>query len=172
MTLSEHRWEESVTRHRKEDSRLPHEHDEHDRSKAGDCTDVDDRPQPGECRASLLYCDEHRVRNVEFLVRSKSRHDEGHQDVEHRAYRQRSENSYGHVSLRILGLLRRRRYGVEPYVGEEDNGRAPHDAAPAVVTVPLTGGNERMPVGRVHVHEAKSDHKKYDGDLENYDEVV
>src|ERR1700682_4707186 len=30
MNLSEHRWEESVTRHRKEDSRLPHEHDEHD----------------------------------------------------------------------------------------------------------------------------------------------
>ncbi len=68
--------------------------------------------------------------------------------------------------------MRRRRYGVESYVGEEDNRRASHNAAPAVVTVPLTGGNERMPIGRVHVHEAKSDHEEYDRDLENYDEVV
>src|SRR6202040_1015218 len=124
-----------------------------------------------ERRTGLLDGDEHRMRNIELPIGGESRHHERHQDVEHRTDRQRSENSYGHVSLRILGLLRRRRNGVEPDVGEEDNRRAANDAAPAVTTVPFSRGNERMPIGGVHVHEAESDHEKYDRDLEDYDEV-
>ena len=54
-------------------------------------------------------------------------------DVEQRADRERAQDADGHVALRVLGLLRGGRDRVEADVGEEDDGRAADDAAPAEV---------------------------------------
>ena len=62
------------------------------------------------------------------------------QHVEHRADGERAEDADRHVALGVVRLLRRGRDRVEADIGEEDDGGAAHDAAPAVLPGPRLGG--------------------------------
>ncbi len=86
-----------------------------------------------------------RIGNIELVVGHDAGQHETDRDIEHRAYDKRSENSDRHVALRIFGFLRRRRYGVEADIGEEDHGRAADHAAQAELARPGVGRNECSP---------------------------
>src|SRR5438105_5424366 len=81
MNLAEYRWQQTVTRHRVEDAWLAHKHDKNDRRETRDCSDIDDRTQPGEGRTSLLDGYEYRVWNIEFGVARQPSHHQRHQDI-------------------------------------------------------------------------------------------
>src|ERR1051326_908518 len=174
MDLAEDRRQQSIARHREKDARLAHEHYEDHRGESRDCTDVDEKPKPAQRRTGLLDRHEHRVGNIQLGVVGHARHHQRHQDVQHRADAKRRQDPDRHVALRILRFLSSGRYRVEADVGEEHHTSRPHDARPAVVTE-FPGGvgrNEGMPVRRVHVHEAETNHEEYDRQLHEYDDVV
>ncbi len=100
-----------------------------------------------------------RVAHVDQLVGDDPRQDEGHRDIEDDDDAQAEHEPEGDVLLRVLGLLGRRGDGVEADVGEEDDGRAGHDALPAE-------GHHGLEVGQADVAGAEEDEEEDDGDLD------
>ena len=99
------------------------------------------------------------------MPRNDAAEDNGHSAVEERAGDERGEDADGQIALRMLALLGRGRDGVEPNVGEEDDGAAGKDARPAV-------GHEGMPVVRLDEAGRGEDEDEDGGDLDEDEDVV
>ena len=65
-----------------------------------------------------------------------------HQDVEHGAEQQRTDQADRHVALRVLGLFGRGRNRIEADIGEEDRRRRADRADPGTETAEHAGGEE------------------------------
>ena len=124
--------QQPISGHGEEDSRLAHEHHEHDGGKPENGTKLDEVREPRQ-RRNVLEREGDRVRHVERRVVRDTREHERHQNVENRANRERQKNANGHVLLRIFRLLRSGRDGVEADVREEDDAGGAHDARPSEV---------------------------------------
>ena len=131
--------QEPVARHRHEDARLAEledeEHARHSRQRAR----RDDSLDPGLVRDLHGGGDGRRVVDEAGVARHPGEHRRDG-DVEHRADGERAQDADRHVALRVLALFGGRRDGVEADEGEEDDGRAAHDAGDAV-------RREGVPVG-------------------------
>ncbi len=136
-----------VAAHREEDARLAHEHDE---QHAGDAGDGAGRHQAG---GPVLVDDAQRVadRRIQELDvvlvldhRQDAAQDGRDRQVQHGADDQGSDDADRQVPARVLGLLGRRRDGVEADIGEEDDRGPRRDARESI-------RHERMPVLRLDV---------------------
>src|SRR5215212_1281384 len=87
-----------------------------------------------------------RRRGAQLGVRHEPGKDYGRQEVENRAYRQGSQDAYGHVPLGVAGLLRHGRHDVEAYEGEEDQRCPGEDAGDTVDRVYSEKGREEKAV--------------------------
>src|ERR1700691_1896735 len=96
--------------------------------------------------------------HVELGVAHHAGEYQGDDHVENGADDQAREDSDGHVALRVLGLARRGRDGIETDVGEENDAGGGEYAADAVNTrLPGVRRNERVPVVRLDVADTKED---------------
>ena len=110
------------------------------------------------------------LRSLYGTIPTSTRRD---QHVEHGADRQRAQDADRHVPLRVLGLLRRGRDGVEADVREEDQAGAAQDARDAV-GAPLAGvgrDERRELAGWKCARPTKKISRTID-DLQDHDEVV
>ena len=113
------------------------------------------------------------MRHAEGGVRSQTRHDERHQDVEHGADQQRGNHADRQVTLRILGLLCRGADGIEADVGEEHRRCTTQHARPAeLAPLARVGRDEWFPVRAIHVEEAEADHQQHDAGLDDHHRIV
>ena len=113
------------------------------------------------------------IRYIELAVGDNARGDCRHQNVEQRANKERTDDGDGHVALRIFRLLRRGADGVEADVGEENNTRAGHNAAPAEVTgVAGVRWNERMPVHGRDCMKRPEDEQQHHRHFHQHNEIV
>ena len=99
-----------------------------------------------------------RLRGAELLPRQHAGEHHRHGDVDDRADDEAGDHGDGHVALRVLRFLGRRRHRVEADVGEEDDRRRARDAAEAV-------GREGHPVGRLDVEGADDAEEDQDRDV-------
>ena len=161
----------SVLGHGVEDSRLAQELDEDDRGEPGDGPDLDDWPKPG--KAHGVDGDGDRGGVVELLVGDDTGHHQSDQDVEDCADEEAGENAYGHVFLRVAGLLGGGGNGVETQIGEEDHSGSPENAADSVESKsPGVGGDKGLPEGGLQEEEAGEDEDENNENLEdNHDPV-
>ena len=102
-----------------------------------------------------------RLGRVEVEPWDHTGHDRGDQDVNHGRDDQRPDDAARKVTTRIACLLGRRGDGVEADVGEEDDRRPGPDAVPPV-------GQERLPVGGLHVVEAHDDEERQHDQLDQH----
>ncbi len=73
-------------------------------------------------------CDDRTVQTKDRLGANRANRPCGNKQVENGADRQTADQTDRYVALRILGLLRSRRNGIETDIGEEDRGRRTNNA--------------------------------------------
>ena len=173
MHLGEPVGQQPVLGHGVEDPGLAHEHDQDDGAQARDGAQLDDGPQPEQPRAGGVHAHGHGIRHQELVVLDDAGQDQGHEDVEHRADRQGTQDADGHVLLRVLRLLGRGGDRVEADVGEEDDPGPAQDAAPAVMAeMAVVGRDEGHPILGMDVLDAEGDEEQDHADLGDDDDVV
>ena len=174
MDLGGDRRQQAVLRHRVEDPRLAHQHDQDHRAKAQDRADLDVERQPGHTHRVGRHGDG--VGHVKLPEVDDSGQYDRPKEIEQRANDQRADDADWQVALGVLGLLGGRRHRVEADVGEEDHAGCSEDAAPTVLEVvpgAFRGLDERAsPVLAIDQRQAENDQKNQDRDLDENDDVV
>lgn len=108
-----------------------------------------------------------------FAIVGYACHDMGKHHVEDSADEQREEYAQRHVAFGVPRFLCGGAHCIEAEKGEEYDGGASQYAAPAVLAY-LAGivGKIRRVVGRVDIAPAEEYENKYDGYLEQYNDIV
>src|SRR5262245_10833131 len=114
-----------------------------------------------------------RIRYVQLKVWNDAGRYRRYRDVENCADQQRADDTYRHVALGILCLLRRRADGVEANVGEKHDTSALHHAVPSVMAAHTsTRWDERMPVSGINGVSGAEDKEQDDCHFYKYDNVI
>ena len=169
--LGEHLRQHPVARHDHEDAWLRDDHHQDHGRQADHRADLHDQAQPAQLRDGG-HGGDHGFGGIQHRVRHQAGQYRGHGQVQHGADHQRHQDAERQVALRRLAFLRRRGGRLEADVGEEDHGRAAHDAGPAVFAVALRFRNERVPVFRVHVAVAGDHHDDDQAHLDQHHQRV
>ena len=154
---------QAVTRHRKENARLPVLKDQEHGGERHDRAGRDNGA--GGLKTGQLQRLRQRIRRLELLVRHEPGRHDADDHIDQRADRQAAQDPDRHVPLRVFRFLGRCRYRVEADVREEHNRRALMDAAPPV-------RRERHVVARVDVRNADRDEQPEDQQLDDHHDVV
>ena len=192
MDLGQAFRQQAVARHHEEDAGLAEDHHQDDRRQGqegggaqgvADLGVTDDAQDVGQ---RLVGADQHfgvggqgaggdeggRARLNRFTGGAQNRLSpdgaggaERDQQIEDRADGQRADQADGHVTLRILGFLGRRRNGVEPDIGEEDRGRGADDAHARILPEQAVGCEGRQ-VGRLDDGQGDDDEDRQGDDLD------
>ena len=93
------------------------------------------------------------------------------QQIEHRADDQAADHADGHVALRIAGLFRRGRDGIEADVGEEDRSRGAGDAHAGDLAEEAIGRERREVVG-LHDRHRQRDEQQQSRNLDGRQDCV
>src|SRR6185369_8057138 len=103
--------------------------------------------QASPANAGLVNAHGQSVTYVKKFVVDQAAENSNHENVENGADDQRTENSDGHISGRVLGFLRCRGDGIKTDIGKENDCCPAADAGPSVfATDARVGRHEGMPV--------------------------
>ena len=126
MNAGEILWQQTIPRHRHEDSRLPELEDEKHRGKSGERSGTDERLRPRFTGEGGRH--RRRIPEINRVFLNAGEHDR-HEHVKQRANDQAGDHADRQIALRIFRFLRRGGDGIETDEGKENNRGAAHDAA-------------------------------------------
>ena len=142
MDLVETHGHEAVTAHRVKGPALSEEHAQDDRRQAADGASTDDGRT--EMEADVFQDEGRRSCCIEHGIRYNASHGSTDGNVKDCTNGQGRNDANRHVVFRILCFFCRRRQGIEPQVGKEEDCRTSKDAVDAI-------GQEWLPVHRFDV---------------------
>ena len=159
VNVAEDVGQQAVARHGKPDARLAELEHQDRRDHAQHGADQHEQLDPAQAAATRLEREAlegiHHRRAVahDGVPWHDAAEDDGDSAVEKRAGNKRGEDAEGQIALRVLAFLCRGGDGVEPDVGEEDDGPAGEHARPPI-------GHEGMPVHRLDEAGGRKDKRR------------
>ncbi len=171
VDVAEDRGQQAIARHGKPDAGLAELEDEDRRDHAEHGADEDEEAHPMQAGAAGLEREAlERVHHRgcvahDGLPGNDAAEDDGHSTVKKRAGDESGKDADGKITLRAIALLGGGGDGVEPNIGEEDDGAAGKNAGESI-------GHEGMPVVRLDEAGRGKDEDKDGGDFNEDEDVV
>ena len=175
--------QQAIPRHRKKDAGLTEHQHQHNGSDTCDGAKGDDKLPPVEADALERRGD--RGIGINLTIRDHAGEHDCNEDIQHRAYNKRDDDSDGDITLRVTRFFGVSRNRIKPDVGEKyHRGAGEHSNGCAVRTGLSPDGmpenaqpspakrSERMPVGGLDIKRPDNNDKNHHKDLDCHHHII